>query len=173
MRLVPLLVASALLIAACSRTHPPTASPGSSTMASHSAGTASATTFPDGIPTSIGGQPVIRPGAALAFASARNDATPFLIGGWTSGPVVIACPTAVAGPSLAPSCIGGNPSLGESAGDNGIWQSLFNLAGVRLPGSGPVVLQVHSHDPRAADCPPDLRPTCEMAIVIDSVAWTP
>ena len=40
------------------------------------------------------------------------------------------------------------------------------------PEDGPAVFRVHVHDQRAANCAIVYRPTCEQALVVDSVVWT-
>jgi hypothetical protein len=112
--------------------------------------------------------PVLR-GAAIpqAAVSASNDSA-FLIGGGLSfvladclvpkdfpkTPLLSAC-----GDGLMIS--GGGPLVGE-----------FEQSGLTFL-QGDVVLRVHVHDERAADCPSTYRPRCERALVVEQVVWRP
>lgn len=149
----------------------------------------------NGIPESIDGAPVLTASAALDRAIASTDATAFLVGGWLSD-AKAACPTGMSpSPALLDTGIcGGQPALLGSPPVNSQGQPTVDwnapmLWPVFLDGSSPpeplpsgdlaqpqaldlaVVLRVHTHDPSAASCTADVRPRCDVAVVVDSVLW--
>jgi hypothetical protein len=151
--------------------------PGPSTSPSTSAGattssppaatpSAVTSTYSDGLPRSIGGEPVYRGPEAATHALAMADATPFLVGGQYSLLLSTCVPTV--GPprptnALLPECevtlLDGIPVI-----PNGL------LVGAR-DGVSDFVVRVHVTDPRAIACAPLLRPRCEKAIVVERVMW--
>jgi hypothetical protein len=129
-----------------------------------------ATTLVDGLPTEIGGVPVLRGEAALSAIKSTHTGESLLVGGWDYGGDVfcgfftswwMSCyhlrlqasaaagssvflylgPTSPDAPSLA-------PNLGEDQ-------------------TQPIVVQIHTHD---ASCPP-ANATCATRPVIDRVVW--
>ena len=134
--------------------------------------------YADGLPRTLDSQPVLRGDAALAHARTTPDATPFLLGGWVTivPGLPIACPAVLPSPGsewLAP-C--GQPSFsdlaGNAAGDlvaaGELTFHFFDTSG--LP-SGPAILRVHVHDPRAAECGGQ-DTACGRAMVAEAVLWT-
>lgn len=165
------LVVVAILAAQVPPAPGPSTSPSSTPGATPSgppAATPSAMTsaYADGIPRSIGAEPVYRGPEAAAHAAATTDATPFLVGGRYNA-IVAACGPVIGSPRptspLAPVCeatlLDGIPVI-----PNGL------LAGAR-DGMSEFVVRVHVLDPRAAACVPTLRPRCEKAIVVEQVVW--
>ena len=134
---------------------------------------AAAGRYDDGLPRSVGGQPVHRGGAALAFANASTDESSFLIGGWlTVQPGLSACiPTGPAGAAWLGDC--GRPTLSDRAGihDAAIAPSVTFRFASGVLGSGPVVASVHVHDPRAAECTNSVD-ACDRMMVVERVLWT-
>jgi hypothetical protein len=41
-----------------------------------------------------------------------------------------------------------------------------------LPTDGPIVVRAHAHDPLAADCPANYLRACQLAVVVDGIAWS-
>lgn len=138
--------------------------------------------YADGIPRQIDGQPVLRAAAFIAQASATADDTPFLVGGWS--PVdreQIRCPAVVDPlvPSdqilLLPPCGGflfsdaPGASYRSMASSPWVWQRV--AAPILPPLGSSFVMKVHTHDPRAANCLPVMRGSCENAVVEDAVLW--
>lgn len=129
--------------------------------------------FEDGLPRSIGGQPVHRGSEAITFATTVGDTSPFLVGGWFTqryGP--FRCAAALPGhQDWQDDC--GRPGFADMAGaiDGRMYPAItFRFGGLDLV-SGPVVVSVHVHDPRAAECTPD--PTiCDRMMVVDGVVWS-
>ena len=129
---------------------------------------------PDGIPTMVDGRPVLRGDAALAFADAQADAAPFLVGGWVTYlpgprfcPVV---PSDEAG-SWTRDCV--RAQFADLAGteDQELTEAItfrFVLDGLR---TGPVIAEVHVHDPRADECGP-VRAACDAMMVVERTVWT-
>jgi hypothetical protein len=150
---------------------------------------------PNGLPTSLGDEPVLSVPAGLSHAFVASDATPFLVAGWLDDDKA-ACPP-IPGPvptpilldtglcGAWPALVGAPPydSIGQP---NFNWSSTSVLWTVFLPGSSPlepappsglgsrnlaVVLRVHTHDPSASSCAVDLQSQCEAAVVVNSVEW--
>ncbi|HEY7942377.1 MAG TPA: hypothetical protein VID25_10550, partial [Candidatus Limnocylindrales bacterium] len=149
----------------------------------------------NGIPASIDGEQVLTPAAALDRAQASTDASTFLVGGWLTD-ARVPCPTTdSAGPALLDTGIcGGQPALlgsppfdqlGRSFVDwNGpiLWTLFLKDSGLPepLPSGSPddpltldvaVVLRVHTHDASATSCSAEVRPRCDLAIVVNAVLW--
>jgi hypothetical protein len=136
--------------------------------------------YPDGIPTAFGGQPVIRWDAALAMRDTAKDATPFLTGAWLTIPVgFFMCPNSHSDPSA--------PATTWIV-DNGGCQ--FNYVSVDAGGqltiqravttfrfykgtltTGPAIMRVHIHDPRAGECGYQ-KAICDRMIVVDDIVWS-
>ena len=129
--------------------------------------------YPDGIPRTIDGQPVLRAADIAAHLAGAPTAAPFLLGGWSAGVLALPCPYQMSPPpELAPHCRL-EYEFGDRPGTSSLTSQLFLISDVALPPSGPVVLRVHAHDPLATQCPPTVRSECEAALVIDGSAWTP
>jgi hypothetical protein len=184
----------ALVVAAC-QAEPPATSPTSlAAEATVAAPTASVSTAPvtpspppplgtgdvtarydDGLPKVIGGQPVLRGQAAMAFAASRTDDAPFLVTGWVDyigGPRYCA-----AGPqpdeySWRRDCVGA--TMADPAGSFSpelIDAITFHYVLEDLH-SGPVVAVVRVHDQRASDCGTKVRSICDAMMVVQRVTWT-
>lgn len=125
----------------------------------------SADRFPDGLPRSIGGEPVLRGPDALAHAQAASSDAPFLVGVWLDvytgarSCLIDRCPSGIEVSDEAGSGVSvlqdGNTDYGFAAG----------LA------TGPAVLQVHVDDPRVSPCP-SASVACDRLIVVDKAVWT-
>jgi hypothetical protein len=135
--------------------------------------------YPDGIPTTFDGQPVIRWDAALAKRDTAKDATPFLTGAWLNIPLgVFFCPAAHADPS-APATTwlvdlgcrfdyvsteaGGQPTTQMGV-------TTFQFYSGQLT-TGPAIMRAHIHDPRAAQCGYQ-KAICDRMIVVDDIVWS-
>ena len=134
---------------------------------------AAAARSPDGIPTSVDGRPVLRGDAALAFADEQADATSFLIGGWvTYYPGPRFCPIVPSEEQGAWTRDCGPPEFTDIAGtvDQGLTKAItFRFALDGLP-TGPVIAEVHVHDPRAGECGP-ARAACDAMMVVERTIW--
>jgi hypothetical protein len=130
----------------------------------------------DGLPTMLDGQPVYRPSKA---SGVTLDDAPFLVGGWTRFQG-LSCPMAAASPlpsaqaaalaALWPGCPQGTV-LADIPNGTDLWWQLRNPTSLSFPDPGAVVVRVHTHDPQASECPPDLVAVCDSAIVIEAVLW--
>ncbi len=134
---------------------------------------ASADRYPDGLPRSFDGEPVLRGSAAISHAAEATDATPFLIEGWvTFVPGARSCPMIPSGGhSWARDCI--RAQLGDVAGtrDDTLTAAItFNFV---LDGllSEPVVARVEVHDPRARACGAAFA-ECDRMMVVQQVLWS-
>ncbi len=144
------------------------------------AASASAVTdrYPDGLPRTLDGQPVLRGAAALAHARATPDATPFLLGGWVTvvPGLPLACPAVLpsAGAEWLAPC--GQPAFSDVAGDGSgnlvaAGELTFHFLDTSGLQSGPAIQRVHVHDPRASECGGQ-DTACGRAMVADAVLWT-
>ena len=150
----------------------------------------------DGLPTSIGAEPVLSVPDALSHALATPDATTFLVGGWLDD-AKAACPMPFPRPSPKPTLLDtglcgtwpalvGAPTYDSTGQPTLGWNNATVLWTIFLAGSSPpepsppaglgsrnlaVVLRVHTHDPTAATCPQGLRSQCDAAVVVNSVEW--
>ncbi len=132
--------------------------------------------YPDGIPSSLNGEAVFRP-LDVAAGRTGSEATSYLLGGWsTPGRFARSCPVVPAGNAasvLIPPCggwrIGETPLVPEPALGSSVGVVIEDVSGP-MP-RGPVVLRVHTDDPRAASCPAAMRARCQAAIVVDEVVW--
>ena len=142
----------------------------------------------NGLPTSIGGEPVLTVPAAVDRAAHSTDSTPFLVAGWLSY-VKAACPAILPQkpPILRTGMCGDWPSLlgavpyepnGQQnlalLGSTDLWPAFLT---VDPPRSDPVlanqaaVFRVHTHDPAANACSAALRDQCRQAVVADATLW--
>lgn len=129
----------------------------------------------------VAGEVAVLRGRAIRDAAlAATDESPFLIGGRTAFVLAdCAVPTDFPETPLLPVCGDGLVIRDGLIGDE---RSFAGIALVTdsLP-SGPglgfnepaVVVRVHTHDARAADCPPAYRVRCEQAVVVEQVVWRP
>ena len=126
--------------------------------------------FPDGIPSQIDGATVLRPADALARAQTATDDTPFLVGGWRGGYIVMSCM-----PQIQPHVEATlNPLFDPCSGYVVRDGPGANRAAIKLPAlgnlpnaPGPIVVRVHVHDGHADECG-----VCEQAFVLDAIVWT-
>lgn len=141
--------------------------------------TSSIPRYSDGIPKVWQGQPVLRWTDALARRSTATGATPFLTGVWLDIPVgAFSCPNDQGPDPRAPNSwidYGGcqfkyvSSDAGSTPGiQTGVTTFRFykgNLA------TGPAIMSVHLHDPRATQCWFQ-QPICDDMIVVDDIVWT-
>ncbi len=129
--------------------------------------------YDDGIPRTWQGQPVLRGQAALDFAKAATDAMPFLVAFWAGPPNLTNC---IAQPQFDDPCrgmsdIGDEPGIpSDSLGSALHMQQAANPPGHVAP--GPMIVRVHTHDPRAQTCITDERASCQAVMVVDDTLWT-
>lgn len=133
--------------------------------------------YPSGIPTTFDGQQVFLGFGAVLHARTTTNATPFLVGGWFGDGSMSVCTGGVGrDPSpLLSGCatvVGGDSPFGGAylwPGPQGqlYWddQHLSN-------NQGPAIVQVHTHDSRAAACRPDSQAECQAVLVVDHVLWS-
>ncbi|MGH2466254.1 MAG: hypothetical protein ACRDGL_00755, partial [Candidatus Limnocylindrales bacterium] len=127
-----------------------------------------AATYPGGMPTSIGDQPVLVGSAIGGHVAATADDTPFLIGGITDQIIVdCASPNGSPGLPLVGDGCGSGMWLRPSFGSDGPGVGVHLEVSADLPiiSGAAYVLRVHVHDRQATECPAAWRQTCEQAIV--------
>ena len=118
--------------------------------------------YADGIPVEIDGERVIRP-RALADIQPGGD-TRFLLGGWHGQDLWLGCGRLGETHPLLDDC---SPEwIAESPGGPG---AILMLA--RDVPDGPVVVRVHTNDPRSATCSQRERTLCAGRIVVDELVW--
>jgi hypothetical protein len=129
--------------------------------------------YDDGLPRSVGGQPVLRGSAALDRASAAPDTSSFLVAGWVTrfwGPFF--CTLQLTGEvKWSHEC--GGPNFADIAGtlDDALGGALTFRFAMDGLATGPVVASVHVHDPRAQECSPDPA-ACDGMMVVDRIEWS-
>lgn len=182
----PLIIALTLIVSGCGSSvamsqqagstpeSPPTAAPpGAIDVPTASVGAGGR--YPDGLPRTLGGQPVLRGPDAVARARTMGTDAPFLVGVWLdvyTGPR--SCPidmaTSPPGSWLHGCGTGVVPSdeAGSGASVLGAGGLTFRFASGLS--SGPAVLRVHVHDQRAAECGSDAA-ACDRMIVADTAVW--
>ncbi|MGH2468164.1 MAG: hypothetical protein ACRDGL_10620 [Candidatus Limnocylindrales bacterium] len=152
----------------------PTPSPAGPTMTPNPTPTGpSSARYDDGIPRAFDGQPVLRGSVAVTEARSARDATSFLVGGWVSAfppGQAFSCP-AFSNMTWLNDCP--PTTLYDVAGDITATLAVpmtfhFVLGQAR---TGPVVVSVHVHDPRASECGAQ-APACAKAMVVDRIVWT-
>jgi len=121
--------------------------------------------WPGGIPRSIDGQPVLVGLEAQQRIAAAGDDTSFLVGGpWFDGPSI--CSGGLTfDPDPNPLAVGGCPRYRVE----GLPRLLFPSTLTISEGLGPIVLRVHTRDPRASTC--RNVESCRQVDVVDAVAW--
>jgi hypothetical protein len=118
--------------------------------------------YADGIPVEIDGERVIRP-HALADTQFDGD-TRFLLGGWHGQSRWFGCGRLGEEHPLLDDC---SPEwIAEAPGGPG---AILMLA--REIPDGPVVIRVHTNDPRSATCPELERLLCAERLVVDELVW--
>lgn len=128
----------------------------------------SAGRHPGGIPTAIGGEPVLVGLELQRRLAEATDATSFLAGGWFDSADLSTCSGGI-GPS-DPNPLGarGCPRYRIV----GIPGRLYVPPERIMPdGDRPIVVRVHNHDPAAETCWPETVAACRARVVVDEVAW--
>jgi hypothetical protein len=124
--------------------------------------------YADGIPSSISGLHVARVTDPAAMPSGSGS---FLLGGWSYdfSRIVYACVVQLEpAPSFGPVC--GTPFLTQNPIMDEQPRVMLDGWTSAIP-AGPVVLQVHRHDPRSATCSGTRRDACENMAVIENLVW--
>jgi hypothetical protein len=124
----------------------------------------------DGVPTTLGGEAVIRGQALLHAEGAATDDARFLVGGWFHAERSVMFCTFQRPPRAVDRCAGFALYVGSSTrlgiivaqGTDGLRSLEVDEAAFR-----PVVLRVHTHDPRC----PAANTSCPDQLVLDTVAW--
>jgi hypothetical protein len=135
-------------------------------------GTAITDRYPDGLPRTIDGAPVLRGAAALAYAQAVTDDTPFLIAGWVTWvPGTRFCSAFADGSTWLRDC--GRPALSDVAGaqDQPMTDAITFRFVLGQVTTGPIVVQVRVHDPRATACG-SAAAECDRMMAALAIAWT-
>lgn len=133
--------------------------------------------YADGIPSTLDGQPVLRPTQAAAQAAASTDASTFLVGGWVTGWFPFpysSCPQPTG--SEADQVLDQGPCgvyLAESpvVDQTGPLKLHFQVGLSDDRYSGPVIVRVHTHDPLAINCTAANQDACAHAVVVDTLLW--
>jgi hypothetical protein len=128
--------------------------------------------YPDGLPRTIEGVPVLRGAAALAHALAVTDDTPFLIAGWVTWvPGIRYCPLFSDGSTWLRDC--GRPALSDLAGaqDSPLTDAITFRFVIDQVSTGPIVAQVRVHDPRSSTCG-TAAAECDRMMVVLATVWT-
>jgi photosystem II stability/assembly factor-like uncharacterized protein len=127
--------------------------------------------YGDGIPRTWQGQPVLRGQAALDFAKASTDDTPFLIAFWAGIEYVHGCSAEPLGGNMEFGCRG----MDEVGDQPGVFSNELGAA-LRVDTSkvapGPVIARVHTHDPALNGCIPDYVAACQAVMVGDAILWS-
>jgi hypothetical protein len=134
----------------------------------------------DGLPETFEGQPVYR-GRDDILAHVASDRTdsPFFVGGVLRA-MIAECvgtpPPSWPTSPLAPGCSSSLWYLADARPESLIGliveeplrasESLWELQ------EEPVILRVHAHDSRAAECAAEIRAECERAIVVEAIVWS-
>jgi len=125
--------------------------------------------YGDGIPMSLGGEPVLRI-PDLDERAPRDDA-PFLLGAWTVdwNGITMSCVllSGTPPPFGPPRC---NPRWLTDGPANRGASPLFLESWPSMP-AGPVIVRIHRHDDRARLCEGTYRDRCEALGVIEDVVW--
>jgi hypothetical protein len=128
--------------------------------------------YPDGLPRTIDGAPVLRGAAALAHAQANTtDDTPFLIAGWVTWvPGVRYCSLFADGSTWLRDCA--RPALSDLAGaqDPMLTDAITFRFVLDQVSSGPIVARVRVHDPRSSTCG-TAKAQCDRMMVALGIVW--
>jgi len=131
--------------------------------------------YPDGLPRTIDGAPVLRGAAALSYTKSVTDDTPFLVTGWVTWvPGARSCPFLASGDtSWLHDC--GRPVLSDLAGkDSALTNALTDATTFRFVldqvSTGPIVAQVRVHDPRSSRCG-SAAAQCDRMMVALGIVW--
>jgi hypothetical protein len=127
--------------------------------------------YPDGLPRTIDGAPVLRGAAALSRAKSVTDDTPFLIAGWVTWvPGARFCPLFDDGSTWLRDC--GQPALSDLAGaqDPALTDAITFRFVLDQISTGPIVVRVRVHDPRSSTCG-SATAQCDRMIVALGIAW--
>jgi hypothetical protein len=135
--------------------------------------------YPDGIPTTFDGQPVIRWDAALARRTTSKDATSFFTGVWLNIYTgIMFCPSEPLDPSQPPTTwlqSGGCQLNYVSAEAGATPTTQLGITTFRFYegtlSTGPAIMRVRIHDPRATQCGYQAS-TCDKMIVVDDIVWS-
>ena len=128
--------------------------------------------YPDGLPRTIDGAPVLRGAAALVHAKAVTDDMPFLVAGWATWiPGARYCSVFQDGSTWLRDC--GSPALSDLAG--GQDPALSNAITFRFVldavSTGPIVARVRVHDPRSSTCG-TAKAQCDRMMVALGIVWS-
>lgn len=128
--------------------------------------------FADGIPRTWQGQPVLRGQAALDQAKAASDESPFLVAFWAGESGLINCNAQPQfdDPCKGTSNIGDEPGIPSDSLGPALHMEQATNTGHVAP--GPMIVRVHTHDPRALACTADQRASCQAVMVVDNILWT-
>lgn len=129
----------------------------------------------------VAGEVAVLRGKAIRDAAlAATDDAPFLIGGRTALVLAdCAVPTNFPETPLLRVCGDGLVIRDGLIGDERPFAGIALVTDFLPSGPGlgfnepAVVVRVHTHDARAADCPPAYRARCEQAVVVEQVVWRP
>jgi hypothetical protein len=127
--------------------------------------------YPDGLPRTIDGAPVLRGAVALAHAQAVTDDTPFLIAGWVSWvPGARFCSLFDDGSTWLRDC--GRPALSDLAGaqDQALTAAVTFRFVLDQVSTGPIVARVRVHDPRSSTCG-SAAARCDRMMVALGIVW--
>jgi hypothetical protein len=127
--------------------------------------------YPDGLPARMGDVPVRRGSEALDFAATRSDAQPFLVTGWVTywgGPT--SCPLQIGDVSWARDCQRARFADRAGGSSGAISDAITFRYVLDQVHTGPVVAEVHVHDPRAVSCR-TAEPACDAMMVVDRIVW--
>lgn len=126
-----------------------------------------------GLPSSIDGEPVLTVAETLVRVPQTTDDTPFLVGG-IFGPLAMKCPAEIQPePSIVSRLTAcGGDGLTDPVAAGGMAVKVTNNVGA-ITAETAVVVRVHTHDAAAAGCPGPWFTPCQLALVIETVEWTP
>jgi hypothetical protein len=128
------------------------------------------TAIVDGLPESIDGQAVLRGDAAARALKASTDDSPMLIGGWLKAARLLSCPMVLRPDPWNPcSATRLDPSPYDGPLGLAVYRGADEPAWPIVPDGDvqPIVLRVHTHDPRCA-----LGDACASVPVLEAIAWT-
>jgi hypothetical protein len=154
----------------------PSAAAPTPTASAPSLGTGDVTArYDDGLPQVIGGQPVLRGQAAMAYATTRTDDAPFLVTGWVD--YIGGTRYCAAGPqpdesSWRRDCVGATMAHPAGSFSPELIDAITNHYVLEDLHSGPVVAVVRVHDSRASDCGTKVRAICDAMMVVQRVTWS-